>query len=63
MKHNILKQVILEQIEVIQNAEIISRDYYFEKILITFLLDMEEKYRRRVQKVCDINNKHCVPVK
>jgi ribose 5-phosphate isomerase B len=24
---------------------------------------MEEKYRRRVQKVCDINDKHCVPVK
>ena len=22
-----------------------------------------EKYRRRVQKVADINNKHCVPVK
>ena len=24
---------------------------------------MEEKYRRRVQKVCDINDTHCVPVK
>ncbi len=24
---------------------------------------MEEKYRRRVQKVCDINDRHCVPVK
>ena len=24
---------------------------------------MEEKYRRRVQKVCEINDKHCVPVK
>ena len=24
---------------------------------------MEEKYRRRVQKVCDIDAKHCVPVK
>ena len=24
---------------------------------------MEEKYRRRVQKVRDINDKHCVPVK
>lgn len=24
---------------------------------------MEEKYRRRVQKVCNINDKHCVPVK
>ena len=24
---------------------------------------MEEKYRRRVKKVCDINDKHCVPVK
>ncbi|SFB70185.1 RpiB/LacA/LacB family sugar-phosphate isomerase [Butyrivibrio sp. YAB3001] len=24
---------------------------------------MEEKYRRRVQKVCDINDKHCVPVR
>ena len=23
----------------------------------------EEKYRRRVQKVAEINNKHCVPVK
>lgn len=24
---------------------------------------MEEKYRRRVKKVCDINDKHCVPIK
>ena len=24
---------------------------------------MEDKYRRRVQKVCDINDKNCVPVK
>ena len=24
---------------------------------------MEEKYRRRVQKVCDINDKHCVALK
>ena len=24
---------------------------------------MEEKYRRRVNKVCEINDKHCVPVK
>ena len=31
MNHNILKQVILEQIEIIQNAEIIERDYIFEK--------------------------------
>ena len=31
MNHNILKQVILEQIETIQNAEIIERDYDFEK--------------------------------
>lgn len=31
MNHNILKQVILEQIELIQNAEIIDRDYDFEK--------------------------------
>ena len=31
MNHNILKQVILEQIEIIQNAEIISRDYDFEQ--------------------------------
>ena len=31
MNHNILKQVILEQIELIQNAEIVERDYVFEK--------------------------------
>ncbi len=31
MNHNILKQVIFDQIEVIQNAEIIERDYTFEK--------------------------------
>ncbi len=31
MNHNILKHVILEQIELIQNAEIIGRDYDFEK--------------------------------
>lgn len=31
MNHNILKQVIFDQIEVIQNAEIIPRDYFFEK--------------------------------
>ena len=31
MNHTILKQVILEQIEVIQNTEIVERDYDFEK--------------------------------
>lgn len=31
MNHNILKQVILEQIEIIQDAEIVDRDYEFEK--------------------------------
>ena len=31
MNHNVLKQVILEQIEIIQNAEIIERNYVFEK--------------------------------
>ena len=31
MNHDILKQVIFDQIEVIQNAEIIPRDYFFEK--------------------------------
>ena len=31
MNHSILKQVILEQLEVIQNAEIIDREYVFEK--------------------------------
>ncbi len=31
MNHNILKQVILEQIELIQSVEIIERDYVFEK--------------------------------
>ena len=31
MNHNILKQVILEQIEIIQNAEIVERDYFFEE--------------------------------
>ena len=31
MNHNILKKVILEQIEIIQNAEIVERDYDFEK--------------------------------
>ena len=31
MNHNILKQVIFEQIETIQNAEIIERNYAFEK--------------------------------
>ncbi|ETP73727.1 putative ATPase (AAA+ superfamily) [Lachnospiraceae bacterium JC7] len=31
MNHSILKQVILDQIEVIQNAEIIDREYNFEK--------------------------------
>lgn len=31
MNHNILKQVILEQIEIIQNVEITNRDYDFEK--------------------------------
>ena len=30
MNHNILKKVILEQIEIIQNAEISNRDYSFE---------------------------------
>lgn len=31
MNHRVLKQVILEQIEIIQNAEIIDREYNFEK--------------------------------
>ena len=31
MNHNILKQVIFEQIEIIQNVEIIDREYDFEK--------------------------------
>ncbi len=31
MNHNVLKQVILEQIEIIQNAKIIERNYVFEK--------------------------------
>ena len=31
MNHNILKQVIFDQIEIIQSAEIIERDYDFEK--------------------------------
>ena len=31
MNHNILKQVIFEQIEIIQNGEIVERDYVFEK--------------------------------
>ena len=31
MNHNILKKVILEQIEVIKDAEITDRDYVFEK--------------------------------
>jgi predicted AAA+ superfamily ATPase len=31
MNHNILKQVILEQIEIIQNADIVERNYVFEK--------------------------------
>lgn len=31
MNHNILKRVILDQIEIIQNVEITSRDYDFEK--------------------------------
>ncbi len=31
MNHSVLKQVINDQIEVIQNAEIIERDYSFEK--------------------------------
>lgn len=31
MNHNTLKQVILEQLELIQKAEIIERDYAFEK--------------------------------
>ena len=31
MNHNVLKQVILEHIEIIQSAEIIERDYHFEK--------------------------------
>ncbi|MCR4640608.1 MAG: ATP-binding protein [Lachnospiraceae bacterium] len=31
MNHNILKQVIFEQIEIIQDAEIIERNYAFEK--------------------------------
>ena len=32
---------------------------YFEYVIPL----MEEKYRRRVNKVCEINDKHCVPVK
>ena len=32
MNHNVLKQVILEQIELIQDAKIIDRDYDFEKM-------------------------------
>ena len=31
MNHNVLKQIIFEQIEIIQNAEIIERNYAFEK--------------------------------
>lgn len=31
MNHNVLKQVIFDQLEVIQNAEIIDRNYKFEK--------------------------------
>ncbi len=31
MNHNVLKQVILDQLEVIQNADIVERDYVFEK--------------------------------
>ena len=31
MNHSIIKQVILEQVEVIQTAEIIDRDYSFEE--------------------------------
>ena len=31
MNHNILKQVIFDQIEIIQSAEIIERDYDFDK--------------------------------
>ena len=31
MNHSVIKRVILDQIEMIQNAEIISRDYHFEK--------------------------------
>lgn len=31
MNHNIIKQVILDQIEVVREAEIIERDYVFEK--------------------------------
>ena len=31
MNHSILKQVVLEQIEIIQNADIIDREYDFEK--------------------------------
>ena len=34
MNHNVLKQVILEHIEIIQSAEIIERDYHFEKNVI-----------------------------
>ncbi|MCR5475782.1 MAG: ATP-binding protein [Lachnospiraceae bacterium] len=30
MNHNILKRVILEQLDIIQNAEIVERDYVFE---------------------------------
>ena len=37
MNHDILKQVILEQIELIQNAEIIGRDYEFE-VYVNYIL-------------------------
>ena len=34
MNHSIIKRVIAEQLEIIQNAVIIDRDYAFEKISI-----------------------------
>ncbi|MBQ9662034.1 MAG: ATP-binding protein [Oscillospiraceae bacterium] len=40
MNHSILKQVIFDQHEVIQNAEIIDRDYFFEKNLNYILVGL-----------------------
>ena len=40
MNHSILKRVILDQHEVIQNAEIIGRDYFFEKNLNYILVGL-----------------------
>ena len=32
MNHDVLKEVILDQLEIIKTAEIIDRNYFFEKI-------------------------------